>query len=289
MKTRTTIEALSSSHKIKYRDTIIALGSCFASEVGGLLKDHDIDCQVNPYGIVYNPASLALQMQQVLAKGPLNSDHFVRRDGLQAHLDYHSKLISIDTDSYQKKLDEINANFLRSVKKAKTVLLTLGTGYAFEYIKTQKIIANCHKVPGQEFRRKLLSIEEITASLDLFIDTMLTMNPDLHFICTVSPIRHIRDTLSGNARSKAHLLVSIHDLIDRNPNCEYFPSYEIMMDDLRDYRYYKDDFIHPTSKALGYIWDTFCDTYMDQVTIAKMKENTRLRKQEGHRPNLDKS
>lgn len=275
MKTRTTIETPSSEIKISHEDCVITFGSCFADLVGNKLESLKYSGSFNPLGIFYNPVSIHKALQSIELDLSPNPALYCSLDGACMHHDYHSQVSSSSKEKYLEHISQINKTCKKKIKNAHLVIITLGSSFVYEHINSGKIIANCHKQDASEFKRRLLTYEECKDTLKQIVELLLLVNPNIHIVLTVSPIRHVRDTLIGNSKSKAILLNAIHHIIDHYDVCEYFPAYEIMIDDLRDYRYYEDDMIHPSSKAFGYIWELFSSTY---ITTASQEANKRIEK-----------
>ena len=237
MKTRTTIETPSSDIKISHKDHLLTIGSCFADRIGRKLAELKYQGSFNPFGTLYNPVSILHTFQSFTLDISPIPEHFCLLEGVYVHHDYHSDLSASSTEAYTDLIAEKQEACKNHLKDVHTVIITLGSAYVYEHMETGRIIANCHKQAANQFRRRLLTYKECKDSLIQLVEVLLIANPSIRIIFTISPIRHIRDTIVGNSRSKATLLNAVHHAVDQYDACNYYPSYEIMMDDLRDYQY----------------------------------------------------
>lgn len=280
MKFRTEIEIPAKQPiNIEHDSGIVMLGSCFTDNIGEMLEKDGFDVVHNPMGTLYNPASLAQALSLAMNSG---SRHLtIKQDtlGIWHCLDFATKYTHIDKDILIKKVNADLDLMANKIKTCATVIITLGTAYVFK-LANDIIVGNCHKFPASEFTRVKLSVAEIEQYLHKIISLIPT---DKNIIFTVSPIRHTADTLHGNQISKATLQLSIDGLLD-HPRILYFPSYEIMLDDLRDYRFYADDLKHPSTMAVEYIYEIFCKYYMTDKTINKAMTCRKESKRAAHRP-----
>lgn len=262
MKLRTQIDISPSTHRIEPGNEIILVGSCFAENIGAQLKNRQWKCHVNPLGITYNPHSLFRQLTGLINNQPISRDSWFQHQGLWKHSELHSIFNHSDltqaTDHYQKSFNEAREGLLHS----KTWIITLGTAWVFRKKEDGVIVNNCHQQEGELFEKILLTSDQIDRDFQFFYDSVKKLDHSPQLIFTVSPVRHIRHGLTENQRSKSLLLTSIHSWVDHNVSLEYFPSYEMMIDDLRDYRFYQRDLIHPNEVAIEYIWNHFESTYM---------------------------
>lgn len=258
---RTEIKIPVSSFPISHSSTLLFIGSCFSYNIGTLLKEDKFDTLINPFGTIYNPHSIAHLLSKSITEPIEIESGIVKNMGRFVHLDYHSDLSSMDKKDLLNKINEQLQLTSTYIKKATHIFVTLGSAYVFEDIETDRIVANCHKLPASRFRRRLLNYEEIRTILNNLILKIHEVNKNVTILFTVSPIRHIRDGLASNSRSKAILISCSHDMTEQYKGVEYFPSYEILMDDLRDYRYYKEDMTHPSDVAIKYIYKKFEQSY----------------------------
>jgi GSCFA family. len=277
------------------------LGSCFADEVGKILNDYKFDIKINPFGTLYNPYSIANSIERLSSGKEFTKEDIIEclygmRNGLPIkrycsfyHHTSHSK------ESPQAFLDEANSRLAADAlffKNADTIIITLGTAWVFRHLKRNIIVSNCHKIPACEFSHELLNVQECTNILKQILfksdinETLALKYPDKNFIFTISPIRHLKNGAHGNQISKSTLLLAIDELLSINKisnNIAYFPAYEIMMDELRDYRFYAADMIHPSDQAIEYIFDRFKHTFISPKEYSAMEDNLKKTKMLRHK------
>lgn len=258
----TSVDIKPSGSKIGYNDKILLLGSCFADNIGEKFTEHYFQATINPYGTLYNPASMAR------AVGGFRGE-IVEWGGLWHSTMHHGCLSGAEKDIVEANCQAAEKLLQEAVREADVVVVTFGTAWVYEM--DGEVVANCHKMPANRFMRRCLTVEEI---VELWEPIIMRM-PDKHWVFTVSPIRHVKDGLHANQISKAILLQAIDNLISslslQASKLDYFPSYEIMMDELRDYRFYAEDLVHPSKMAVDYIWERFVDTYMTVDTKNEMR------------------
>jgi len=281
MEFRTKIKISQFPFQIDYNTKIFGLGSCFVDNMKQKFEYYQFQTLINDFGVIFNPVSLETILKRIVKKELFTEkDIFYHQENWKS-FDLHSSLNQYDKKEMlkqvNKKIDENNA-FL---KQANLVIFTLGTAWVYKHKSTGKIVSNCHKVPAQDFEKLLLSPTQIFESLQHIIQLVKTLNPSVKILFTLSPVRHLKDGFQENQLSKAHLLSAIHQVID-NRQIFYFPSYEIMMDDLRDYRFYKDDFIHPNELAVNYIWELMQKSLISNATFEEMKKVEKVRKSLAH-------
>ncbi len=284
MEFRTKVELPVGQGEIRHSDSISLWGSCFAENIGKLLSDNKFDCDVNPFGVLYNPLSIAKSMS-ILLDGKTYHEKDLRFDkGIWYSLMHHS---SFSSTNLSECLEKINLRIVKGremLGKARWIIFTWGTARVYEWKETGEIVGNCHKLPDRLFTRRLLGVEEVVSVFGSLLKKIHLINPDAQFLFTVSPIRHAKDGMHGNQLNKAVLLLAIEKLCREIPSCHYFPSYEIMLDELRDYRFYADDMLHPTPLAVNYIWECFCSSFFTADTLRIMKDWQEIRKALEHRP-----
>lgn len=269
---------------IDYTSKIFLLGSCFSQNIGDKLAYFKFDAVQNPFGILFHPLAIENLIEKAIQDYKFEEKDLGYLNEIWFTFDAHSALNTID------KLDIIdNLNLqLKITRKrifeASHIFITLGTAWVYRYKETQKIVANCHKVPQKEFVKELLSVAEIHRSLQNCISQIQKVNPNCEIVVTVSPVRHIKNGIAENNRSKSHLLAAVHPIVDSNKNTSYFPSYEIQMDELRDYRFYAEDLIHPNATAIEYIWERFKNTLIDPKEFHILKEIDGIQKGLQHKP-----
>ncbi|WP_196892341.1 GSCFA domain-containing protein [Aureivirga marina] len=284
MNFRTEIKILEAENKINYNSSIVTFGSCFVENIGEKLNYFKFLILKNPFGILFHPVAIENAVRDIVEERKYINSDFVFQNERWHSFKHHSVFSNASLSDLIKNTSEINFKTKEKLKNASHVFITLGTAWVYRYLKTEKLVSNCHKIPQKEFQKELLSVKEIQSSLNKIIFRLKNENPKVSIIFTVSPVRHIKNGIVENMRSKANLLSAIHTIIDRNENCFYFPSFEIMMDDLRDYRFYKDDFLHPNDLAIEYIWDKFQKTWIDSEEFSTMKEIDSIQKGIQHKP-----
>lgn len=269
MKLYTSVDIAPSEKQIGYDDKILLLGSCFADNIGAKFGEHYFQTTVNPFGTLYNPASIAKTLSGVMNR-EMALD-IVQHNGLWHSMMHHGTFSHPDKDVLLARCEESQTLLRTALQNASTIIVTFGTSWVYKM--NGMVVANCHKMPAERFNRYCMSDSEIIESWFPLLDQI----PNKHWIFTVSPIRHIKDGLHANHLSKANLLQAIDVLIararDLNPTStySYFPAYEIMLDELRDYRFYAEDMVHPSQVAVDYIWQRFVDTYMTADTKNEMR------------------
>lgn len=284
MKFTTPIQLSDYPHKLDYQSHIFSMGSCFAEHMGKKFDFFQFAHLTNPFGIIFNPVSLERIISRIVEHRKFTQeDLFFHNEGWHCY-GVHSECShpqKEDTLLYLNKQLEQAHNFL---SKANFFILTLGTAWVYRHLESGKIVANCHKVPAAQFRKELLDVETLSSSLNELMKKVLKMNPKIQFIFTVSPVRHIKDGFVENQRSKSHLITALHTSLYHLPSTHYFPSYEIVMDELRDYRFYEEDMIHPNDLAINYIWEKFTENLIDPAVYALMKDVDAIQKSLQHRP-----
>ena len=281
---RTIMPPLTSSTTIGHEDRLLFLGSCFSDNIGQLLFDHLFQTTINPTGIIYHPANLATHLRHLYNPTKVADASKIAYKGNQAvHYDYHSTLHG---SGEQQLVENINIG-LQSLQKAITqadhIFITLGSAWGYHHTANNHFVANCHKQDASLFTRKLSTHQELVQDYNSIIDQIHEINPDCNIIFTVSPIRHIRYGMTENNLGKARLISALHENIEYQDHCAYFPAYELMMDDLRDYRFYEDDMLHPSKVAVDYIWQYFKQSYFTESTQQIDTKIAKLQQQLDHR------
>jgi hypothetical protein len=280
----TKVEIPVSGHKIGYNDRILLSGSCFAENIGLKMVESRFDAAVNPFGVLYNPMSVANSIRRLIDPRPYNADDLFFHNDLYHSFDHHSSYSRPFVEECLAGINNSLKNNAERLRKSTCLMITFGSAYIYYFKENGEIVANCHKRPESDFVREMISIERITEVWDMLIHELLDMNPSLKIIFTVSPIRHFRDGAHNNQLSKATLLLSTNILTELFPkNVSYFPAYELMIDELRDYRFYSDDMIHPSAAAINHIWERFCETSMNSETISEIDEVSKIVKSLNHR------
>lgn len=282
---RTIVEVGVSADKLKVGDKVFTMGSCFSDEITGRLTRKKIECNSNPYGVVYNPLSIERQVERIVYKSMDYPDvEVVMRDGMYNSLMAHSKLGADSKEQLTENLRSATVKAHEDMKSAKMIVLTLGTAWVYKYMRF--VVANCHKMPASDFDRIRMAVNEVSLSIRNAVRMIRQLNDEAIVVLTVSPIRHLKDTAHGNAISKSTLLLGVEDAIMRAADAKvvYFPSYEIVLDDLRDYRFYAEDMVHPSETAVDYVFEKFMDVYFDDKLKEYAKEGEMLSKLMGHKP-----
>ena len=288
MKLQTTIPLERRSEQLlDYDARVVLIGSCFVEHIGEKLAYYKFQAFQNPFGIVFHPKAVETIVARSFSKIPYTEEAVFKHNGLWHCFDAHSKWSSASKSDLLHNLNQQVHKTAEHLRNATHVILTLGTAWVYRYIKTNALVANCHKVPQKEFKKELLSIASVVHSLRYTTDLIKAMNPNSAVILTVSPVRHLKDGFVENTRSKAHLIAAIHELLSSQPESKgfyYFPSYEIMLDELRDYRFYKEDLVHPNNTAIAYIWDKFKTVWMEEDTLKTMTDIDAIQKGLAHKP-----
>jgi hypothetical protein len=281
---RTKLKLEGFPEKIEYQHSIFGMGSCFAVHMAEQLSTHKFKTALNPFGILYNPFSISQSIQRLIDATRYQPEEMFQHDGLWHSYDHHGVFSAPERELGLEKINTSLEKGSQFLQKADWCILTLGTAFVFVEKKQQRIVANCHKVPGSQFARIRLSMDEIVLQLSSSMESIRKINPSVKFILTVSPVRHIRDGLVENQRSKAALLLAAEALVGQFPGLYYFPSYELLLDDLRDYRFYESDLIHPNALAIEYIWERFGEAFFANDTLQLMKEVKKVMQAARHRP-----
>ncbi len=281
---RTSVVVQESSQLIDYADYMMFIGSCFAQNIGSRFEERLYNVKVNPLGVVYNPTSVAVALIDIANNRLIRDEDVSFYNHLWHSFRLHGSFSSTDKGFVIERANMALVEAQKHLQRCKTLVITFGTAWVYYLKDTNEAVANCHKYPDQAFYRRLLSVDEIVVSWQDVIAQLRAFNPDLRMIFTISPVRHWKDGAHGNNISKATLMLAINQLMNHDSSLEYFPAYEIMMDDLRDYRFYADDMLHPSSAAQDYIFGCFNSAFLDKRAIGFGKESFRLVNALGHRP-----
>jgi lysophospholipase L1-like esterase len=289
MNLQTQISFRKADKQIDYASELMLLGSCFSEHIGAKLDYFKFRTLQNPFGILFHPLAIENLITRAIQKrGYTPEDLFYHNERWHC-FDAHSNMSNV---SKEKVLEGLNGQLRKTeqlLSKASHIIITLGTGWTYQKRETGVTVANCHKIPQKDFKKQLLTVDEITASLQRTIQQIRTVNKNAQLIFTISPVRHLKDGFVENQRSKAHLIAAVHDIVNAYADGEksrvaYFESYELMMDELRDYRFYKADMIHPNTLAIDYIWEKFSEVWVSddaQVTMELVEE---IQRGLDHRP-----
>ena len=293
----TKISVQKSSFPIDYDSKIMLLGSCFAENMGEKFEYFKFQTTINPFGIIFNSVSIEKLIRRSIEKRKFTENDIFFHNDLWHCFEVHSELSNSDKDEFLESLNDLIRSTNKHLSDSTHIIITLGTSWVYRLRQAQSdsdgVVANCHKVLQKQFTKELLSILQIEESLESIISLVHSVNPNCKFIFTVSPVRHIKDGFVENTLSKAHLIAAIHSVLNRKfstslelttQNNIYFPAYEIMMDELRDYRFYAEDMLHPSQTAIDYIWIQFFENYISESQFGLMNDICSIQKGLKHRP-----
>lgn len=267
---------------IRHTDHIFMAGSCFTEQISQKLRRVKFQVTENPHGILFNPISIATSIRRYCTAEKYSVEDLFQHEDLWGSWDHHTRFLETDPEVCLKNINDALQTGSSALKKSSWLILTLGS--AFVYQKDDgRVVANCHKVPADRFDKKLLTSEEIHREFSILFDQLQTICPDLNVILTISPVRHLRDGFVENNRSKAHLIQAVHMLVEDRSNVHYFPSYELVIDDLRDYRFYAEDMVHPNYQATQYVYDRFFNACIDERDHALIRQLNQLATAISHR------
>ena len=281
---RTPVDVPAPGRLVSHGAPIVCIGSCFAEEIGSRLAELKFSCDVNPFGVLYNPLSIAGGLERLIEGRLYAAEELECADGRWFSYDHHGRFSDWDRDVCLGSINERLTSSADLLKRASHLFITFGTARIFALKESGRVVANCHKQPASLFERILLTPAQIVDRYTPLIAALRAFNADLEITFTVSPIRHWKDGASGNQLSKATLIVAIHQLIDGCAGIGYFPAYEIVMDELRDYRFYAEDMLHIAPAGVAYIWDRFAEKYVDEQSQQISAEIARLLDAVSHRP-----
>lgn len=284
MQFRTIIPIEKSKNQIDYNSNLLLMGSCFAENIGAKFDYFKFNNVVNPFGIIFNPVSIEKLVERIVHNRKFTESEIFFNNDLWHSYEVHSELSNPDKEVFLNKLNTLLEETCIRICELTHFQITYGTSWIYRNIESDEIVANCHKVAQKQFTKELLSIEIIQNSIQNTVELVKKINPNCQFIFTVSPVRHTKDGFVENTVSKAHLISAIHQSPFTTYNSHYFPSYEIMMDELRDYRFYSDDMLHPSQTAINYIWERFSQSFIEESSLAIMQEVDSIQKSLLHRP-----
>ncbi|MBD5195926.1 MAG: GSCFA domain-containing protein [Bacteroidales bacterium] len=288
MKFRSEYTAEEAGVKLNPAKGVLLVGSCFADNISQRMQSCGWDAQ-NPFGVLFNPLSIAQAINLSLQSDADAADE-IRKSIFESPEAFHSWLFSSKKSGSSMAIAQMNISdalttFRDTLPQCEALFVTFGTAWCYFLAENPEyVVANCHKQPQQIFTRRRISIEEITTSWQPLLEVLHAKNPQMRVIFTVSPVRHLKDGFAGNARSKATLLLAVEQLCEDNEFCQYFPAYEIVNDDLRDYRFYADDLVHPSTQAVEYIWEKFLDTYVDTHNRELLRIGEKNIRRSNHKP-----
>ena len=283
MKFRTEIKLKPEENRIDHNSTVVLIGSCFSEHMEEKLEHYKFDQFTNPFGIVFHPGAIEKSICSCVDQKAYHRKDLMQNGALWLSLDHHSRFSGTDPELVLQKINKSIAQGHLALKKASHLIITLGTSWAYRWADTGALVANCHKIPQKKFKKVLLSREETVLSLKNTVSKVREINPEIQFIFTLSPVRHLKDGFVQNNHSKALLHAAIQQM-SHEEKIHYFPAYEIMMDDLRDYRFYKSDMIHPSDEAVTYIWELFAKSWISDEARQLMAEIEDIQRALRHKP-----
>ncbi|MBC7946668.1 MAG: GSCFA domain-containing protein [Chitinophagaceae bacterium] len=283
----TAIDLKTLPNPITYADKILLVGSCFTEHIGNALKAAKFDILQNPHGILFDPASVTKSLISYAENRNYTAESLFELNGVWHSWDHHSRFSDTDRSSALQKINESQQQASNFIRKVTWLIVTLGSSFSYRRSEasdpTSAGVANCHRAPGNRFNKHMLTIEETTAMLEDCHNRLMEVNPNLNVIFTVSPVRHLRDGVVENNRSKARLLESVHHMVDKSEKIFYFPAYELVIDVLRDYRFYDIDLAHPNYMATEFVLEKFAANCIDDTSRHVMQEVKHLRIAKNHR------
>ena len=287
MQFRTQIPISKSNSPIDYNSKILSIGSCFAENMAEKFDYFKFQNETNPFGIIFNSVSIEKLFERVCKEQWFEEKDVFFHNERWHSFDVHSDLSNADRQELLETLNKAILETNKQLKEATHIIITFGTSWIYRNLEKDEVVANCHKVPQKQFSKELLSIEVIQKSIQNTIEAIQVLNPNINFIFTISPVRHIKDGFVENQLSKSHLFTALHQVLKTHNSKliahNYFPSYEIMMDELRDYRFYNEDMLHPNQIAIDYIWKLFSENYVSEESVQVMKEVDEIQKSLRHR------
>lgn len=283
---RIPVEPIASQWKTCYGMKHLFIGSCFTENIGGKMADLKFSTNINPFGIVYNPESVSQCIRRLVSPVTFREEDLFFHDGLWHSFMHHGQFSSVSSATALRQINDRMLFSSEYLKQAGFLFLTFGTAWVYEHKPTGKIVSNCHKVPSMNFSRYRLSPAEIAGSIREALEALWTINAGIKVILTVSPVRHLQDGAVANQLGKAALLLAADALCRGfgNGRISYFPSYELVMDELRDYRFYADDMVHISPVAVNYIWEKFSETFITPESKKLMEEILHILRAKEHRP-----
>ncbi|MDE6878865.1 MAG: GSCFA domain-containing protein [Odoribacter sp.] len=281
---QTVVDIEKPDFSVDYHSRWMLIGSCFAENMGMKLMENRFAVDCNPCGIVYNPESVAQVLERLMDERVVTPDELIWHEGKWMSWGHHG---SFSASEREVCLEKMNARIYRGaeqLRRADVLLITFGTSWVYRHLQSGCVVANCHRFPERDFERFRLSVPEIVGLYERLLGQLERINPGVRVLFTVSPIRHWKDGAHGNQLSKSVLLLAIDELVKRRKRVYYFPSYEIVLDELRDYRFYAEDMLHVSGQAVDYIWSRFRDTFLSADALQVMRQVEKINKGLNHRP-----
>ncbi len=279
MNLSTQVSIQKSDFSISHTSPIVLIGSCFTENIGAKLADNKFDCITNPTGIIFNPISVVNGLKSVLKNQKFSTEDLLQHKDKWVSFQHHGSFSSFDKDECLLRINQSIEKAHAHIKRSETIIVTLGAAWVYEYDGIG-VVANCHKIPNKQFSKRLLSVKEILGAFNQIRSDLEGFN----VVFTVSPVRHAKGGLHENNLSKSTLLLAINNLVAQNENYHYFPTYELVIDELRDYRFFKDDLVHPTNMAVNYVWDKFKRCYFGNDTQLLLSEIEKVKTAANHKP-----
>ena len=281
---KTSIEPNLKNIKFGLHTKFLTIGSCFSEVLGNYLNSIKIECLNNPFGVIYNLKSISNLILESISDSDLNQKKIIKKEELYFHLDYHSNFRNESLENLITQIEEAKLIFKNGLKSSNYLVITLGTSWVYEKKDVKEIVSNCHKLDNNLFEKKLLSLDDQVLIFRNLYHGLKKFNPNLKIIVTISPVRHLKDTISLNNLSKSIIRVLVQEVISQFNDVTYFPAYEIMLDDLRDYRFYKADLIHPNEIAEEYIIEIFSNSYFNKDLLNFIGEWKKIKSALAHKP-----
>ena len=261
---------------LKVDDGLLFIGSCFSEHISNKLKDYNFKVMEQSNGIVFNPISLAYPFKLLAQNKQYSIEDLILVNNQWKSIHHHGSIHHSNQDDLLTKINDDLISLRHSISSSKHLFITFGSAYAYTHVVKDSIVANCHKLPQQDFIKKRLTIEEISNTWLDVLNYLFQINPSLNIVLTVSPVKHLRDGVHENNLSKSTLLLSIESIIQTHQNIQYFPSYELVIDDLRDYRFFNSDLAHPNQLAIDYVFDKFTNAFLSQNAMNYLDKNKEL-------------
>lgn len=283
MNLRTTFKIDPAPVKINYHTPVMFIGSCFASEIGKQMSDGRLPVLINPSGAVYNPISVSKTIEFIISDKKFTEENLYNNKGEYLSFNHYTDFSSDNKDKCLSRINDITHKAHEFLSNASFLFVTFGTARTYRLRETNEVVSNCHKLPQDNFIQEILSVEDIVTRWRKTLLNLQKFNKNLNVIFTISPVRHIKDGAHGNQVSKSILFVAVEELLKGSDTFHYFPAYELVMDDLRDYRFYADDMLHPSSAAVNYIWEAFSGCFLERKIIDLWNEVAKITKASNHR------
>ncbi len=283
MEFRTTFGITPSVRKISYNDPVMFAGSCFSISIGKQFETGHLPVMINPSGTVYNPVSICNTLETITRRENFTISDLYNNKGTWLSFNHYTDFSASGPDEVLNKINKSSQEALRFLSAARFLFITFGTARVYRWKQSGKVVSNCHKLPASEFTHELLTVQDITSLWSDQLNILKALFPDLKVVFTISPIRHWKDGAHENQVSKSVLFLAVEELLGHPSQPAYFPAYELVMDDLRDYRFYEEDMLHLTASAIGYIWEAFSKCYFDDRTLEVWQEVSKISKAVSHR------